>query len=248
MIDKIVKPCLCTIHTYKMKKVEAFARIKILNGVLTITGFVGPASHGICEGSAGQCIDEFRDGEPAEEWTLEMLNKFCDIWSKWHLNNMRPYCDHMEGLGWNAHFKDKIKIETWTLTRQYQDLKRKAENRALQCLRDGKPFYPTKDEIAYANMKYSMEVYNDEDKSYNYGKLYRDAYEFRERDCLGRLNSVYRQRNEISYKDHPLGFLKRPCPICRYEYGTYWLKEELPNDVISFILGLPEPKTKPSWI
>lgn len=58
--------------------------------------------------------------------------------------------------------------------------KRKAESRALECLRNGRPFYPTKDEITYANMKYEIKAYNNDDPSL----LYRDAYELKEKDCL----------------------------------------------------------------
>ena len=36
-------------------------------------------------------VDEIRNGSPTDEWTTEMLNKLCDIWDRWHLNDMRPY-------------------------------------------------------------------------------------------------------------------------------------------------------------
>lgn len=56
---------------------------------------------GNCRGGAGQCVDAIRKGHPCDEWTQEMLDKFCSIWDEWHLNDMRPYCKHQKELGWN---------------------------------------------------------------------------------------------------------------------------------------------------
>ena len=245
---KIINPCQCEVHTRYSNTTQmanAFCEIKINeDGILSITGVVGPTRNGNAKGSFGQCVDEIRQGTPTENWTYEMLQKFCDIWDLWHLNDMRAYCHHQKELGCDKHFKEKVKIEIWTLTKEAIEEKRKAESRALECLRNGRPFYPTKDEIAYANMKYAIKVYNDEDPSL----LYRDAYEFKEKNCLGHPNAEYKDRCWISYKDHPLGFLGRPCPVCGYAYGTSWLKEDLPQDVIDFLESLPETKIRPAWI
>jgi hypothetical protein len=36
-------------------------------------------------------------------------------------------------------------------------------------------------------------------------------------------------------KEHPRGFLMKPCPVCGYKYGSAWLKEEIPQKVIDEI-------------
>ncbi len=36
-------------------------------------------------------------------------------------------------------------------------------------------------------------------------------------------------------KEHPRGLLSEPCWVCGYKYGTSWLMEELPADVIAFV-------------
>lgn len=52
----------------------------------------------------------------------------------------------------------------------------------------------------------------------------------------------------IYEKDDPEGVLCKPCPECGYEYGTKWLKEELPADVIKFLESLPDSEYQPAWV
>jgi hypothetical protein len=42
--------------------------------------------------------------------------------------------------------------------------------------------------------------------------------------------------------------LNTPCPVCGYKYGTAWLKEDVPADVITWLFGLPETDKTPSWV
>ena len=96
-MKKVVNPCVCSTYC---GDAQAYAKIEYENGRLSICGVVGPKRNGDCKGSAGQCVDEIRAGRPGVDWNEEMLQKFCDIWDRWHLNDMRPYCSHMKELGW----------------------------------------------------------------------------------------------------------------------------------------------------
>lgn len=247
---KIINPCKCKVYTRTGNKVErnAFVRIEYKDSKLSMSGVVAPLSNGNCLGSAGRCVDEIRNGLPTDEWTTEMLNKLCDIWDRWHLNDMRPYCEHMRELGWAEHTQDKVKIEKWTLTKEACQKKDNAKKRAVECLKNGEPFYPTKEETVYANMEYSIDVYNDEDIFEKYGNSYKNAYELKEKDCLRHSNTEYKTRGWISYKDHKLGFIGRECPVCGYKYGTAWLKEDVPQDVIEWLKNLPETTEHPAWV
>lgn len=250
-MEKIINPCKCKVYTRTTGKEvsrDAFVKIEYKDSKLSIHGVVAPLPSGNCLGSCGQCVDEIRRGIPADGWTADMLKTLCDIWDRWHLNDARPYCSHMRELGWVDHLEEKVKIEKWTLTAKACKRKEEAEKRALSCLRKGEPFYPTEDETAYANLKYSIDVYNDEDVSCRYGILYRDSYELKEKDCLGRSNTEYKIRGHISYKDNELGFIGKLCPVCGYEYGTAWKMEEVPEDVIAWLESLPDSKTVPAWI
>jgi len=93
MFSKVVNPCTCEVNG---RNYSAYAKIKFINGNLTIFGIIGPMSDGNSIGSAGQCVDEIRAGKPTADWTSKMLQKFCDIWDDFHLNDMRPYCSHMK--------------------------------------------------------------------------------------------------------------------------------------------------------
>lgn len=117
-----------------------------------------------------------------------------------------------------------------------------AKKRALECLKNGEPFYPTKEETTYANMEYSIDVYDGEEVTYG------EVYELKEKDCLGHSNTEYKTRGWISYKDHKLGFIGRECPVCGYKYGTAWKMEEVPQDIIEWLESLPETKVKPAWV
>lgn len=44
------------------------------------------------------------------------------------------------------------------------------------------------------------------------------------------------------------GLLSAPCPICGYKYGSQWLYEPIPDDVISFLQGLPDTDINPPWV
>lgn len=44
----------------------------------------------------------------------------------------------------------------------------------------------------------------------------------------------------ITPDEHPEGLLGAPCPVCGYKYGTKWLREEVPQDVIDWLFSLPE--------
>lgn len=246
---KIVNPCECKVYT-RGKEIykNAFVRIEYKNSRLSICGVVAPLGNGNALGGVGQCIDEIKNGIPTDEWSREMLDKLCDIWEEWHLNDMRPYCSHMKELGWVEQTYEKVKVAKWTLTNEAYNKKAEIEGKALNCLRNGRSFTPTTDEIAYANMKYFITVYNDESLSHEYGKLYANAYELKEKDCLGSSNIEYKTRGWIPYKDNKLGFLGKPCPICGYKYGTSWKSEEVPKDVLKWLENLPKTKVRPAWV
>lgn len=239
-MHKIVNPCMCDVG--KMYKYNAFAKIEYSEGKLSITGVIGPRSNGDCFGSCGQCVDDIRKGAPIPEWTDDMLQKFCDIWDEWHLNDMRAYCSHMKKLGWLEQMKESVEIKKWDLKREAWERKREAEKRAVDCLKAGETFVPTPEEVKLANLDLSVTTYNGEDLP----DL--DLYEFKQKDCIGHSNLKYERRSWLSIKNTHLGFIGKPCPVCGYKYGSSWLKEEVPEDVIAFLESLPESKITPAWI
>jgi hypothetical protein len=55
--------------------------------------------------------------------------------------------------------------------------------------------------------------------------------------------SHQRERGE-TWKTHP----RAVCPECSYRLGTAWLKEELPEEVVTFLDSLPPADIKPAWV
>ena len=146
-MEKIINPCKCDVGDRNHYTYDAFVEIVYKNDRLSLHGVIGPTRGGNCRGSAGQCQDEIRKGVPKAPWAKEMVDKLCDIWDHWHLNDMRAGCEHQRALGWKGE-----------------------------------------------------------------------------------------------------SYIGKPCPVCGYKYGTAWLKEEVPDDVIKWLESLPESEIKLAWI
>jgi hypothetical protein len=46
----------------------------------------------------------------------------------------------------------------------------------------------------------------------------------------------------------PVGHMLRPCPVCGYKCGSAWLKMDLPDWVVDWLLSLPDSPTVPAWV
>lgn len=234
---KIVNPCMCDVGT--VHPARAFAEIVYDEGkgALSIHGVIGPMSNGNCRGGAGQCIDEIRAGEPLTDWDREMLDRFCDIWAEWHLNDMRPYCSHQKELGWDQLANEEVTFYRYQLTADALGKKNEAEKAALTALREGQPFTPTPEQTKFAALPFSIKV--PEILTGESAEIYKPQKDSpTETKTLGWL-----RQNE-----HPDGLLCRPCPVCGYKYGTSWIKEDVPQDVLDWLFALPDSTVEPAWI
>lgn len=53
----------------------------------------------------------------------------------------------------------------------------------------------------------------------------------------------------VTEREHPRGVLSKACPVCGYKYGSAWLKEDLPAEVLAFLEALPtELPYTPAWV
>ncbi len=50
----------------------------------------------------------------------------------------------------------------------------------------------------------------------------------------------------VTKRDHPDGLMCEPCPTCGYKYGTAWLYEHVPDDVLAFVCSLPTTDRLPA--
>lgn len=239
-MKKVVCPVVCRTGN---RESRAFAEITFENGKLSIHGVIGPMHNGGCCGSAGQCVDGIRAGDPVAPWTREMVDKFCDIWNAWHLNDMRPYCEHQKALGWDEIAKRKVTIYHYRLTKDALRKLRAAENAAIAALKKGETFTTTAEQVKFATLPYSIttatEISKQDAEVYEPKKpLFVGDSGATEQKALGRLRE----------DEHPDGLLCKPCPACGYKYGTSWKKEEIPQEVIDFLTSLPDSEVKPAWV
>ena len=161
-MKKIINPCTCKVYTKtgRIAQSNAFVKITYENGELLLHGVIGPMSNGNCKGSSGQCDEEIRNGIPKEPWTKEMIEKLCDIWDKWHLNDMRPYCQHQKEFGWRKQACEKITLYHYKLNDESAKKQKEVEKVALESLRCGVVFMPTDEQTMYASMEYFLDTYD----------------------------------------------------------------------------------------
>lgn len=237
MMKKVINPCICEVYS---GKANGFVKIEYENGKLSLCGVIGPMRSGDAKGSCGQCIDEIREGKPVEGWNREMLDKLCQIWDRWHLNDMNPCCEHQRELGWIEKARENVTLYHFRLKKEVIDAQKTAEKAAITALKEGKPFYPTKEQTRLANLEYSIVTHCE------YAP---EEYEPKKPSWPGDVGSTEKKAlGWLRPEEHPDGLLCRPCPVCGYKYGTEWKKEEVPQDVIEWLMNLPDTETEPAWI
>jgi hypothetical protein len=147
-----------------------------------------------------------------------MLDKFCDIWERWHLNDMRPWCVHQRQLGWDEEAKETITLY------HYRRIK-------------------GVDATQEANLAYFLDTY--EPLSPELSEYYEPYSPLVPR---GGRTTEQEMRGWVRYEKSPLGILCKPCPVCGYKYGSSWMREDVPDDVIEWLFSLPDSRKRPTWI
>ena len=249
---KIINPCKATGYHKNGEEFpcNAFCEITYKNGNLSIHGVVGPISNGDCYGSCGQCTEEIRKGVPKDPWTQDILLKFCDIWDEWHLNNMKPYCSHMKELGWDKQAEEKIIHYHYKINEKSRKIKEEAKESALKALKEGIPFFPKAEETFYTNLETFYDTYDKIEEGSELAKYYIPY-----KSCIGTPAEEIKTRGWVHYTGTDKisicsnkGLLCKPCPVCGYKYGSSWIKEEVPEDVLEFLYNLPDSEIQPAWV
>ena len=244
-MKKVINLCKSKAYRFNGEECMSNAYVEIIyeDGKLSIHGVVGPMSNGNCLGSAGQCVDSIREGEPTEDWTKEMLEKLCNIWDEWHLNDMRAFCPHQKELGWREQAREEIILYHYRLTDEAYKMHKNAIKAAKEALKKGVIFIPTPDQIFYANLEYGLDVYEELDSGLA------EYYKPRKPLYYGDTGFTEKKtRGWVRYDESKKGILCKPCPVCGYKYGSAWLKEDVPKEIIDWLFALPTTKTRPAWV
>ena len=154
-------------------------------GRLTITAVDGPLRNGDCVRGCGQCKEPLEDDARTcrPGWTMADRLRLLELWDRWHLNDMRPGCEHQRDQGWDQRRIDETMPDT-SYGLHFEGQKSRTWNLLVEVMRD----------------------------------------------------------------EHPRGLLCEPCPECGYRYGTGWLCEAVPDEVLEELFSFPETTINPAWI
>lgn len=239
-----------------------FCRIEFNDPRLSISGVEGPLPSGNACGGCGQIRDDIRrnlkDLVPAPGWDKKKIVKFLDIWDKWHLNDMRPGCEHQTGPEWKYH---DIEIKKYSLRwENYYAL----EN-AINAATANRYNLKTRGGLQIAsNECYEAEIllyFFDLGIGYfsNIGlpdgtiEEARESYPVLDEYLTNHPEALQikteKKGNGWTYEnEHPEGILMKACPVCGYKYGSAWRTEAIPQDVIDFLFSLPNTDITPAWV
>lgn len=201
-----------------------FVTIKYTGGSLSVTGVEGPLSNGNCRGSCGQC-GIAPDIAPDDGWTPEGIARLRDIWGRWHLNDMRAGCEH-QCTAWNVN--EPLEVVTYRLTAEAHRLRSLAIARAIGAARG--EFVADLDATERALLSpdwfRSLCAPPDADSPLS------GCFEVEKRETLS--------AGSVTPGEHPGGLLTKPCEVCGYRYGSAWLREDVPPEVLDYLRSLKD--------
>lgn len=248
-MEKILNPGSIKIGQIKS---PVFLRAKISNGTLSISGVIGPLKSGNSRGSCGQIDDTIREAIKAGEFTPEKgwndhdISTLLDIWDKWHLNDLRVYCEHQKELGWYEQGLEKIKTYQWRLKPEISKKKKELEAEAIERAKSvpsnhSVGFHAQDREILSLDQFITTREAELTGKNLRYYEATKDTY--------GYFTHVKEEtRHWTRFDEDDRGLLAKPCPVCGYKYGTSWRKEALPDSVLETFKYWPVSKKTPAWV
>lgn len=220
------------VHPGKGRFGEVFCKFEFDGTRLSITGVEGPGPGGNARGGCGQIIDTVEGlKELAEGWDYALLGAFCQTWRRWHLNDMRPSCEHQRDWG-----KEEIEVVSYKLTSEARDIRKAAEKKASEAAVRGVVADLSSTERALLACEWYKSIHSPPDAD----SPLSGCYEVEKRET--------KLANWVTEAEHPRGVLSKPCPVCGYKYGTKWLLEAVPGEIIEFLEKLPDSKLKPAWV
>lgn len=193
---------------------------------LSICGGYWPKGRRETGWSGGQCgerLAELMKGTRGG-W---IMKKVLPIWDRWHLNGFRAGCQHQRA-SWETSKQIELVYFGWSDS--FFKMRRMAADGELSPLQ-------------YEDYK---RIAGEVDSVHKVKWL---SPEVAELVRLGYLKEKKRETKGAGWvypSEHPDGLLCKPCDVCGYKYGSAWLAEKLPPDVLGLVmdrfrLGVMEP-------
>ena len=101
--EKIVRIGTMNVGYRGPRWVSVYAKIKLEGPRFTVNAVVGPRMSGnaVCCGRIASIVDTAKDEIRYNKgWDERLLKDLQFVESRWHLNDMRPTCEHQRELGW----------------------------------------------------------------------------------------------------------------------------------------------------
>ena len=164
----------------------------------------------------GQCVDDVAAMFPGNA----KAQRICEVWKRWHLNGMKAGCEHQRAEHWGD---EELDIITYKLNSEGYRLRKEALEEASKAARERRIANLTPAGIILIGDDWYKSLYSAPDADSPLSGLYDVA------KCEKKRSGWVRQ------EEHPKGVLCKPCPVCGYEYGSSWLHESIPADIIAEI-------------
>ncbi len=213
-----------------------FVKIEYTHPRLSLSGVVAPMANGDARGGCGQVLDELdRLTSYTHDWSPALARRLKELWERWHLNDLRAGCEHQRSDP--AHdTKKPVTLQPYSWSPQFHDWRRRAEEGKLS----------PEDYATFRNIVPTVRALTIDYRRPKYPTP--EAVEALIRGWIKPDKPEMKTAGWVDYREHPDGLLSKPCPVCGYQYGSKWLLEEVPEEVLGELRNLPETTVKPAWV
>ena len=224
-----------------------WVKVLYIDGRLSITGVHGPLRNGEAHGDCGQVTERLAEllQFPAQirvEGGAETVRRLLEIWQRWHLNDMRAYCEHQIAIH-NWDIEERVQLWRWQLDSSLFSLQRKIKDAAQGQLMAGQTVSYSAHELELLRKPLSAWTHDDQPPSDGY-KL--DTTTVVPVSSLWPMEELGKSSLFTLEHCHPKGILGKPCPTCGHKWGSAWLREDVPEEVLQFLASMPhDPENYP---
>lgn len=242
MTQAEVKPFKRQLRPGATSEGDVFVTVEWDGTRLSISGVEGPMRNGDCKGSAGQCLEVLgRLTSLGEGWGSHPVTagRLAYLWERWHLNDMRPGCEHQRTSGWNERARAELQLAPLTWGVKFFDLRTKAGDGTLT--EDEYAEYRTLAKVVQAVTLTRRPAHPD---------LYGAAATQLLADGYLKIDEKKKETKTAGWvmpSEHPHGLLTKPCETCGYKYGTEWKTEPVPAEVLAELQAMPEADKTNPW-
>lgn len=197
-------------------------------------------------GNSGQIIDLLVAAYPGDS----MLRRIYDVWQKYQNNDMRAGCEHQRAAHWGEKELQLVGVRvnyTGLNAEQFEELKNIERVYSIQKQKNAPG------PMGHLHARSPLgDIYIEALNAARLGMVYKhhdnekSAFEKRKsgRGPVFEIITDTKTSGWVLVNDHPEGELQKPCPVCRYRYGTAWLYEPIPAEVLQEVeswLMVPQP-------